>query len=304
MVLCVIAVVLAGAAAARLLLDGSMEARPDTIAASYPEGPLSDGDRLYFAEMGADRVSVVEDGAAREFFTQSGCGPTAIAPYGGDGYLVLCHLGGRAVAVSAGGEEMRRWDADVLGNALMDPNDASTDGRGGVYFSDSGVFSKNTEPHGRVLHLTADGLLSVVAEGLWYPNGLYVDEKRGQLYVSEHMAERVVRFEIRPDGALGPSTTFVRLGDAERSERFEAYEETGPDGLELGPNGELYVVVYGEGRVLRFARNGAYRGAIELPTRFATNITFLADGTAVTTGSFTQQPIRGEVRFHDAEAVT
>lgn len=320
-VLFVAAVVLAGAAATAVFLDGSTGDgstgdrstgdgstgdRSDTIAASYPEGPLSQGERLYFAEMGADRVSVFEGGRSQAFFTDQGCGPTAIAPYGEDGYLVLCHLGRRAVAVSRVGKEIRRWDAAADGNALMGPNDASADGRGGVYFSDPGVFSKNTEPHGRVLHLAADGVLRVVADSLWYPNGVYVDAI-GQLYVSEHLAGRVVRFEIRADGALGPSDTFVRLADAERSDRYDTrYEETGPDGLEVGPNSELYVVVYGEGRVLRFGRNRAYGGVIELPTRYATNITFLADGTAATTGSFTntQPPFRGEVRFHEAEAVT
>lgn len=304
--LSVAAAVLLSGAAARVLLADPTTDLPAAIPASYPEGPLSDGDKLYFAEMGADRVSVVEDGVARTFFTQRGCGPTAIARYGGDGYVVLCHLGQRVVAISASGKEVRRWDADVAGNALMDPNDASADGRGGVYFSDPGLFSKNTEPHGRVLHLAADGLLRVVADGLWYPNGVFVDEDRRQLYISEHMARRVVRSEIRPDGALGTPATFVRLADAERSDRYETpYEETGPDGLEIGPNGELYVVVYGEGRVLRFTRSGAYRGSLDLPTRYATNITFLADGTAATTGSFTntKPPFPGEVRFHDAEAL-
>jgi gluconolactonase len=305
-VLPVLAVVLAAGAAITLVLDGSKDGSADPIAASYPEGPLSQGDKLFFAEMGADRVSVVEDGAARMFFTQPHCGPTAIAPYGG-GYLVLCHLGRRAVALSAAGEERRRWVADADGNALMDPNDASADGRGGVYFSDPGVFSRSTEPHGRVLHLAADGRLRIVADTLWYPNGVYVDRVRKRLYVSEHLAGRVLRFQIGPDGSLGPSSTFVRMADAERSDRYATpYEETGPDGLEIGPNGELYVVVYGEGRVLRFARNGAYRGAIELPTRYATNITFSPDGSAATTGSFTNvdPPFAGEVRFHDAEAMT
>jgi sugar lactone lactonase YvrE len=302
-----IAALLAGGATIGLFLDGSKDDSAEPIAASYPEGPLSEGERLYFAEMGADRVSVVEDGAARAFFTQRDCGPTAIAPYGGDGYLVLCHLGRRVVAVTAAGEERRRWSAYADGKALMDPNDASADGHGGVYFSDPGPFSRNTEPHGRVLHLAADGVLRIVADTLWYPNGVYVDQVHLHLYVSEHMAGRVLRFEIRPDGSLGPPATFVQLVDAQRSDSYDTpYAETGPDGLEIGPNGELYVVVYGEGRVLRFARNGAYRGAIELPTRYATNITFLPDGSAVTTGSFNNvdPPFPGEVRFHTAAAVT
>ncbi|MGQ0431855.1 MAG: SMP-30/gluconolactonase/LRE family protein [Microthrixaceae bacterium] len=301
----IVAVAASGATVA-LSVDGSTVDLADPIAASYPEGPLSHGNRLYYAEMGADRVSVVEDGEARTFFTQRGCGPTAIAPYGPEGFLVLCHLGRRLVAISEAGEERQRWEADVDGNALMDPNDASADGRGGVYLSDSGRFSADTEPHGRVLHLTADGELRTVADTLWYPNGVHVDPVREHLYVSEHLAGRVLRFEIGSDGAVGPPATFVRLTDARRSDRYDTpYAGTGPDGLEVGSNGELYVVVYGEGRVLRFARNGAYRGSIELPTRYATNITFLPDGSAVTTGAFSNigPRARGEVRFHSAESV-
>jgi gluconolactonase len=302
-----LAAVVAGGAAIGLSIGGSTQPRAGPIAASYPEGPLSQGDRLYYAEMGADRVSVVEDGDPRPFFTQRGCGPTAIAPYGDEGYLVLCHIGRRAVAVSRGGAETRRWVADADGNALMDPNDASADGRGGVYLSDPGAFSRHTEPHGRILHLGADGVLRIVADTLWYPNGVYVDQVHRHLYVCEHLAGRVLRFEIRRNGSLGPAVTFARVSDAVRSDRYDTpYGEAGPDGLEIGPNGELYVAVYGEGRVLRFARDGAYRGAIELPTRYATNITFLPDGRAATTGAFDNvaPPFPGEVRFHAAEDLT
>ena len=288
-------------------LAGSQADRAESVPASYPEGPLSHGERLFFAEMGADRVSVVEDGEVRAFFTRTNCGPTAIAPYGGDGFLVLCHLDGQAVAVNSAGEESRRWSADADGEDLMDPNDASADRHGGVYFSDPGVFSRNTDPHGRVMHLDANGELRVVADRLWYPNGVYVDQILEHLYVSEHMAGRVLRFEIGPHGSLGPATTAARLADADPPDRYETPdEETGPDGLEIGPNGELYVAVYGEGRVLRFAPDGSYRGAVELPTRYATNITFLPDGSAATTGSFTNSdpPFPGEIRFHAAEALT
>ncbi|MEZ6021888.1 MAG: hypothetical protein R3C16_00310 [Hyphomonadaceae bacterium] len=68
---------------------------------SYPEGALWQGERLYFAEMGADRISTYERGTRGVFFSQQGCGPTAIAPYG-EGFLVLCHID-RAVAVDANG---------------------------------------------------------------------------------------------------------------------------------------------------------------------------------------------------------
>lgn len=298
-----VAIAVIGAAVVALV------ARPDErggdlaqpIRASYPEGPLHDDGRLYFAEMAADRVTEVGEEGRQAFFVQPGCGPTAIASFGEPGYLVLCHLGRRLVAVDASGRERRRWQADGDGTPLMGPNDASSDGSGGVYFSDSGVFAKDTEPHGRLFHLGRSGDLRVVADGLWYPNGVNVDESGQHLYVSEHLAGRVLRYDIRTDGTLGPQTTFARLPAPGAPNRYSAaFPETGPDGLEIGPDGHLYVAVYGEGRVVRFDERGRYRGSIELPTRFATNITFLPDGRAATTGVFSDEgpSVRGEVRLH------
>ena len=305
-ILLAIAFALLGASAIGLLVVAQDEHSADAIAASYPEGALYQGTTLYYAEMGADRVSVVEDGEPHPFFIQRNCGPTAIAPYGLR-FLVLCHIGRRVVEVDAAGKEVRRWEADANGRALMDPNDASADGQGGVYFSDPGVFSRHTEPHGRVMHLSASGVLRSVAESLWYPNGVYVDQAHRRVYVSEHMRGRVLRFDIGANGSLGPSVTVIDLAGVDRPDRYAtAYAESGPDGLEVGPNGDLYVVVYGEGRVLRFGPDAAYRGAVELPTRYATNISFAPDGSAATTGSFNNvdPPFLGEVRFHRAEALT
>lgn len=300
-----IAVVVVVAGTGYLVTQRS-DADHSTIDASYPEGPLYRGSTLYYAEMGADVVTIVEDGEPRPFFSQAGCGPTAIAPYG-DGYLVLCHRGRRVVSVTPDGEEVRRWTADANGTELLDPNDVSADGNGGVYFSDPGRFSRNSDPEGRVMHLTADGRLDIVADSLWYPNGVYVDRQRDRLLVSEHMRGRVLSFAIRPDGSLDAPTTVARLADAERSSRYDTpYAETGPDGLEIGPNDELFVAVYGEGRVVRFALDGAYRGEIEIPARYATNIAFAPSGAAVTTGSFNNidPPLPGEVRFHTVDALT
>jgi sugar lactone lactonase YvrE len=278
----------------------------NTIAASYPEGPLWRGDKLYYAEMGADRIAVYERGEVRTFFTEAGCGPTAIAPYR-DGFLVLCHVGARLVAVNADGQAVRRWSADDRGVALQDPNDGYEDGQGGVYFSDPGLFSRATFPHGRVMHLTAEGALLPVAGPLWYPNGVYTDVPRHILYVDEHMAGHVLRYDIHPDGSLGDPSVYVDINAVQRPRRYRTpYAETGPDGLEMGPDGDMFVAIYGEGRILRFSPDARLVGMIELPTRYSTNIAFDAQGNAATTGTFENlnPPYPGEVRFHPASSLT
>jgi gluconolactonase len=278
----------------------------ETLPASYPEGALWQGERLYYAEMGANRVTVYENGQTRAFFAQDGCGPTALAPYG-EGFLVLCHRGARIVAVNAEGREVRRWDRDAEGVRLMDPNDASADDHGGVYFSDPGRFSRATRPHGGVMYLSASGELTRVVGALWYPNGVFVDAPHQKLYVNEHMSGRVLRYDIRSPGRVEGPSVFADLTQIERPTRYpEPYAELGPDGIEIGPDGSVYVAVYGEGRVLRFTPQGALSGFIEAPSRYTTSIGFNAQGGAAITSIYEnfEPPYRGEVLLYTAEALT
>jgi len=269
---------------------------PRVIPALYPEGPLWQDERLYFAEMHADRVMVVDAAGARPFFVQEGCGPTAIATYG-QGFLVLCHLGARVVAVDARGQEIRHWERDESGRPLMDPNDASADGEGGAYFSDPGRFSASTRPHGWVMHLSKAGALRRVAGPLWYPNGVHV--AGAALYVSEHLGRKVLRYEIAAPGRLGAVRTFAHLSGLPRPDRYRlGYALAGPDGLEFGPDGNLYVAMYGEGRLLRLSPRGELLGITDLPMRYLTNVAFGRSGVAVT-GAFDNRTPRspGEVRI-------
>lgn len=257
--------------------------------ASYPEGPLFVGDALYYGEMGADRVSVYEHGAKRTFFHEEGCGPTALAPYR-DGFAILCHLGGEIVAVDARGKVTARFGK----GKLRDPNDGYADGQGGLYFSDPGIFSKESTPEGLVYHLTKEGALTVAARDLWYPNGVYIE--KDAVFVSETFERKVWRYSVGADGALTNKTLFFDVDKAPKPRRH--YREAGPDGLERGPNGEMIVAVYGEGRLLRIGPDGKYRGAIETPFDYVDNIAFGAPG-AVIVGAYDNinPPLRGEVRW-------
>jgi gluconolactonase len=289
---------LAGALGAALLAACASAASAQAYRASYPEGPLWHEDALYYAEMGADRVTVVRAGRRADFFRRAGCGPTAIAPYG-EGFLVLCHIEGAVVAIDASASVLFVRDRDDAGNVFRDPNDASADGRGGVYFSDPGLFSRQTRPHGALVHIDAAGHIRRLAADLWYPNGVFVDQARRELYLAETFRRRVLRYRLNDDGSLGPESTFFDIAAAPAETRFHApYAEAGPDGLELGPDGALYVAIYGEGRLLRIDREGRYLGALIARPRYVTNIAFDPDGGAFVTGAFANEvpPFPGEVR--------
>jgi sugar lactone lactonase YvrE len=291
------------------LLAGGVPASASTVVdgrAAYPEGPLWRGGVLYVAEMGRDQISAYEGAEKRVFWRRSGCGPTALAAYG-EGFVVLCHVARRLVIVDGEGRDVRDIDRDAAGERFLDPNDCFADGAGGVYFSDPGDFSKDAPAEGSIAHLSRDGAVHRIVRGLWYPNGVFFDARERALYVSEHLAGRILRYPVAGDGALGPASVFARIdfrGAAFRRRR-DVYRERGPDGLERGPDGLLYAAIYGEGRVLAFDRSGAVSGWIETPMRYVTNIAFAPNGDAVIVGPSENvvPPFPGEVRRWPAAAL-
>lgn len=288
--------------ACALVLVGCAHAEVLDAKASYPEGALWRDGKIFYTEMGADQVSYIDGGEKRVFWRERNCGPTSLAPWG-DKLLVLCHRGAELVALGADGVA-RRWDSDDDAIPLQDPNDSSSDGRGGVYISDPGVFSMEARTSGAIVYLAPDGALRRVADRLRYPNGVFVDRAQNALYVDEHLARRVWRFPILEDGRLGPGEVFADLNVLTR--RVGDYPEAGPDGLERGPDGDLYVCLYGEGRIIRLSPEGRLLGSIPVATPYLTNIAFGPDGAAYVTGAFENiaPPLRGQVERLTPERLT
>ena len=95
------AIMFAGAAA---LTVGTTRAEPSVVASgAYPEGLLWQAGRLFFTQMGADRVSLIEKSGVRDFWRGDGCGPTSLAVFGPHSYLVTCHLGREVAEISDAG---------------------------------------------------------------------------------------------------------------------------------------------------------------------------------------------------------
>ena len=76
-------------ALALLALALPTHAEPVVVASgAYPEGLMWHDGRIYFTEMGADRVTIIENGGTREFWRLPGCGPTQIVRFGPKGFVV------------------------------------------------------------------------------------------------------------------------------------------------------------------------------------------------------------------------
>jgi gluconolactonase len=270
--------------------------------AIYPEGPVWTGGRFYFVEYGGAGIRTWNGRAANgratngraasgrdvaAFWTGEHCGPSGLIAYHGTHLLVACYDSNTLVEVDEHGKTVRSFDRDDTGKAFVGPNDFAADGRGGLYFSASGVYDVKAPITGAVLHLSPDGRIRELAGTIHYPNGLTVSPDGSALLVAEDLAGRILAFVINPDGTLGARSVWARLADlAPPTPREDAYN--GPDGLKFGPDGNVYVAQNGSGRVLVVSPDRRLLRTINVPTPYVTNLNFGADGagTLYITGVF------------------
>jgi sugar lactone lactonase YvrE len=285
-----------------MLLATGAGAEPAVVASgSYPEGLLWHGGRMYFTEMGADRVNVIENGKVRQFWHEPDCGPTSIATFGTAGFLVICHLGRQVVEVSGSGATGRRFRA-ANGVAIQSPNASIGDGEGGVYFSDSGLFHPQAPATGRIYRLSASGVMTEVIGGLRYANGVNFDVASRVLYVSEHLARRILALTLDHRQRVTARQVFVDFAEHPAARQY-SYPLAGPDGLALRP-GLLAVAEYGEGRVHLFGRDGRHYNTLKVAMPFVDTVAWDGAGNLLAGGSFqnARPPFEGAVvRFAPRE---
>jgi sugar lactone lactonase YvrE len=290
-------------ALAALVLATGAAAEPAVVASgAYPEGLLWHSGRMYFTEMGADRVSIIETGATRQFWSDPGCGPTDIAPFGPTGFLINCHLGKMMVEVSATGATGRRFRNAPDGSPLQDPNASGGDGEGGVYFSDSGMFSPLAPSTGRVFHISAMGVITEVIGQVHYANGVGFDPASRTLYVSEHLSRRVLALTLDRRQRVTARRVFTDFAQHDAT-RQHSYPLAGPDGIALRA-GYVAVAEYGEGRVHVFDRQGRHVNTLKVSMPFVDTVAFDDAGNLYAGGSFqnTVPPFEGAVvRFAPGE---
>jgi gluconolactonase len=290
-------------ALALLLAASAAQAEPAVVASgAYPEGLMWHDGRIYFTEMGADRVSIIENGSTREFWRMPGCGPTQIVRFGPTGFVVDCHLGRAMVEVSAAGVTGRRFTTNRDGQPLQDPNAAVSDGQGGAYFSDAGLFDLNAPSTGRVYHLSALGVMTEVVGGIKYANGVNFDPATRTLYVSEHLARRVLALTIDGSQRVTARKVLIDFAQQDATRQF-SFPLAGPDGIALRP-GLLAVAEYGEGRVHIFDRDGRHQTTLKVSMPFVDTVIWDGSGNLYAGGAFqnTRPPFEGAVvRFPQSD---
>ena len=265
------------------------EVAPIDPDAHYPEGPLWRDGKLYYVEYATSNIKTWDGTRASIFWHRDGCGANSLIAFN-DHLLVACYDENSLVELDATGKVLRVISKDSRGNAFVGPNDLTSDGHGGIYFSASGVYDIKAPVTGAVLHMSADGkTINEVANTIHYSNGLTLARDGQHLLVAEMLAGRVISFPVAADGTLGVRTVWARLRDlAAPTPNEDAYN--GPDGIKLGPDGNYYIAQNGSGRVLVVDENKKLVRTIDVPTPFVTNVAFgpVGSGAVYVTGAFEQ----------------
>ena len=258
----------AAAADIEMIVDG----------ARFPEGPEVIDGTLYYVEYGGHTIMTWDGKANTMFWTQDGCGPSAVLQIPGGDFLVTCYDSGTIARVSAKGETIANYDKDADGNALQGPNDLTPNGKGGAYFTTSGPWESGPIV-GHVYHIGADGKMVSVADDLHYANGIVLSHDGKTLYVIESEAARIIQFKVADDGSLSDRRLFFRYADIGMT--HEGAAQPYPDGMKLDKAGNFFVGHFSAPQILVLSPEGKVLGEIQVPSSATPNLALSADESTV-----------------------
>jgi sugar lactone lactonase YvrE len=217
----------------------------------FGESPRWRDGQLWFSDWGTGRVfSVATDGT-----------PTAEAEVASFPMCIDFLPDGRLLVVSSADRQLLRREPDgsLVPHADLAPvstkpwNDIVVDGRGNAYVNSIGFdFPGEEFAPGIVVLVTDDGTVSLVADGLAFPNGMAITADGSTLIVAESYAEQLTAYDIAEDGTLSAR----RVWAATPGEH--------PDGICVDATGAVWFADVGNQHCVRVREGGEVLATVEL----------------------------------------
>jgi gluconolactonase len=129
------------------------------------------------------------------------------------------------------------------GQAFHGLNDLCFDAAGNLFFTDPRG-SGTDAPFGAVYRLSAQGDLARIADGIPFPNGIVVDPDQAKLYVSDTGTNRILVWDLAPNGAVTSRRTLSEFPDAS------------VDGISFDESGRLWVARLDHGSLDVLSKDG------------------------------------------------
>lgn len=232
-----------------ILLEENEAAAIDLIGGD--DGPIT----LFFTERKADTLLT--------FPSELGEAASNGLVFSSNGYLYACdYKGGRILRIDPIKLSIEIIVSGFNGEKLNRPNDLAFSPQGILYFTDPKSYDKNNRDGSVYAYFPDSGKLLKTAEGLAFPNGIAFSNDGKNLFVCESAMERILKFPVNADGALGEMTEFVKLPGGD------------PDGIAFDENGNLYAAHFGGSAVYVINPMGKIIDKIFTPGKKPSNVEF------------------------------
>lgn len=227
-----------------------------------PEGVMAIDDGSLVTADARGQCARIDQTGRTTFFGDVGGLPNGIC-IDTEGRCIIANIGNGQVQSLAlnGVHEVLLTEAG--GRKMPAPNFPYMDFKGRLWVSNS-TANDNIEaalrkpvPDGCVVVLEK-GQTRIVADGIYFANGLTLDKAEGYLYVAQTMKRNVLRYKIDTSGSLGPGEVYgpKSLGDL----GF-------PDGIAFDDAGNLWVTFPAMNAVGYITPDGDIEIALEDPER-------------------------------------
>ncbi|MFF3286944.1 SMP-30/gluconolactonase/LRE family protein [Streptomyces sp. NPDC003023] len=217
----------------------------------FGESPRWYGERLWFADWGANQVIALDADGSHEVVVTVPSFPMCI-DFLPDGRLLVVDSAQRRLL-------RREPDGSLVTHAGLFEistkpwNDIVVDAQGNAYVNTIGFdFPQGEFAPGLVVLVTPGGAVRRVADGLAFPNGMAITPDGGTLIVAESYAECLTAYDITDDGGLENRRVWARTpGDH-------------PDGICLDAEGALWYADVGNQHCVRVREGGEVMATVDL----------------------------------------
>ena len=202
----------------RVLVDGL----------GFPEDPRWHDGQLWFSDMEAKAVMRVDLHGKLEKIVEVEGTPSGLGWLPGGDLLIVSMGDRRLLRLTEDGliEFANMWDL-----ASFNCNDMVVTNEGRAYIGNFGFDFEAMAPFspGEIVTVSPNGVPSIVAKDLAFPNGMVITPDDKTLVVSETLGERLTAFDIEVNGELSNRRIWAGL------------EGMTPDGIAMDSDGAIWV---------------------------------------------------------------